>query len=262
MANLTEKLSIYIRLTRWEDYITFLQFVFGFLLAKSFQATTADLILLGKTLFVLAPLLYGGIYTLNNIKDAEIDRLNPKKKDRPIPAGKISKGQASWITASLIGTALLLSLFLPPEVFLMALSFLAVNIFYTFWAKNVPYLSIFANTITHMLRLVFGMWLAGNLEHAYLVFVFGAVTFGGTIFRYIKEIAEGGTAARPVLRFHTVKSLWRMFRLILAILVLFIIFGRTWEKAVGAYFLIWYTIGVVGYFRSEKIKRLVDFAWR
>lgn len=262
VANLRENLRIYIRLTRWEDYITFLQFVFGFLLAKNFAVTSSDLLLLGKTLFVLAPLLYGGIYTLNNIKDAEFDKLNPKKKERPIPAGEISKEQASWIAAALIGAGLLLSLLLPPKVFLMALIFLFVNILYTFWGKNVPYLSILANSATHVLRLIFGMWLAGNLASVYLAWVWGASALGATIFRYIKEISEGEIAGRPVLKFHTLKSLWRIFYLVLAVLALFIIFGQTWERMIGTYFLAHHLISGFGYFRQKRVKKLVDFTSR
>lgn len=262
MKKFAKWLKIYIRLTRWEDYITFLQFVFGFFLAKSFSVTGADLLLLGKTLFVLAPLLYGGIYTLNNIKDAELDKLNPKKRGRPIPAGEISKEQAAWIAAGLIGTGLLLSLFLPPKVFLMALIFLFVNIMYTFWAKGVPYLSIITNSATHVLRLIFGMWLAGDLASAYLAWVLGTAALGATIFRYIKEISEGEIAGRPVLKSHTAKSLWRMFYLVLTVLALFIIFGRTWERIIGAYFLAHHLISGFGYSRQKRVKKLVDFTSR
>lgn len=262
VANFGKILRVYARLTRVEDYTTFLQFVFGFLLAKSFSATTADLILLGKTLFVLAPLLYGGIYTLNNIKDAELDKLNPKKKDRPIPAGEVSKETASWVAMVLIGAGIIFSLFLPPQVFLMALGFLALNILYTFWAKNVPYLSMLSNSATHVLRLISGMWLAGNLEYWYLAGIWIVLSVGGTVFRYIKEMSEGAIAARPVLKFYTSRSLWRIFYGAMAVLVLFVVFGRFWERIVGIFFLIWHTVGGIGYFRSKRIKKLIDFAWR
>src|SRR3989304_8063891 len=107
MDKLLIKLKIYIRLTRWEDYFTFTQFVFGFLLANNFVISGEDGVLLVKTIFVLAPLLYGGIYTLNNIVDADFDRLTAKKVDRPIPAGEITKSQAGRISALLISGGIL-----------------------------------------------------------------------------------------------------------------------------------------------------------
>jgi len=262
VANLKERLRIYIRLTRWEDYITFLQFVFGFFLAKNFEVSSDDLVLLGKALFVLAPLLYGGIYTVNNIKDAELDKLNPKKKDRPIPAGEISPNQASWVALILIGSSLLLAPFVHENLLEMVLAFLLVNLFYTLWAKNVPYLSIATNSLTHVFRLLFGMNLAGNMDYAYLAGVLFAAAMGGTAFRYLKEISEGSRAARPVLRFYSSQALWRIFLGALGVLVLFVIFGRFWEKVLGAFFLVWQAVGAFGYYRSKKIKKLVDFAGR
>jgi len=256
------KLKTYIRLTRWEDYASFLQFVLGFFLAKNFSVSSAELILLGKALFVLAPLLYGGIYTLNNIKDAELDRLNPKKKDRPIPAGEITKEQAGRIALALIGSGLLLSLLLPPEVFLMALSFLAVNIFYTFWAKAIPYLEIATNSVPHVGRLLFGMWLGGNLQPAYLAGVLATASIGAVVFRRIKEIQEGNVAARPVLKFYPLQTLRKIFLASLVALGLFVLFGQLWEKIIGGFFLASHLITGLGYSRSKKIKRLVDFAWR
>ncbi len=262
MKKILKDLRVYARLTRWEDYTTFFQFVFGFLLAKNFSVTNADLILLGKTLFVLAPLLYGGIYTLNNLKDAELDKLNPKKNDRPLPAGEISKEQASWIALILIGAGLLLSLLLPPPVFPMALAFLIVNIIYTFWAKNIPYLELIVNTVTHVFRLLFGMWLAGNLQYGYLAVILGAASFAAVVFRRVKELKEEGVAARPVLRFYTSKKLWVIFWVDLAILAIFVILGQPWEKVIGAIFLLSHLIYGIGYFRSKTIKKMVDFAWR
>ena len=262
MGKFLRKLKIYIRLTRWEDYFTFTQLVFGFLLARNFVISGEDGVLLIKTIFVLAPLLYGGIYTLNNIVDADLDRLNPKKADRPIPVGEITKSQAGRISAILISAGILGAYLVDLRVFYMAISFLAINIVYTFWAKHVPYLSIVVNSITHLLRLLFGMWLAGSFQYGYVALVFALGLINGTVFRYIKEIKEGAIEARPVLRFYKLKSLWAIFYLVLAGIGLFVVFGRPWEKAVGLFFIAMHLFNSIGYFRSQKIKRLIDFSWR
>jgi len=262
MGKLPRKLKIYIRLTRWEDYFTFTQLVFGFILARNFVISGEDGVLLIKTIFVLAPLLYGGIYTLNNIVDADFDRLNPKKADRPIPAGEITKSQAGRISAILISAGILGAYLVDLRVFYMAVSFLAVNLAYTFWAKHVPYLSIAVNSATHLLRLIFGMWLAGSFQYGYVVPVFALGQINGTVFRYIKEIHDGGIEARPVLKFYKLKSLWAVFYAILAGIGLFVVFGRPWEKAVGLFFIAMHLFNSIGYFRSKRIKRLIDFSWR
>src|SRR3989304_8406220 len=196
MDKLLINLKIYIRLTRWEDYFTFTQLVFGFLLARNFVISGEEGVLLIKTIFVLAPLLYGGIYTLNNIVDADLDRLNPKKANRPIPAGEITKSQAGWISAILISIGVLGAYLVDLRVFYMAVSFLAINIVYTFWAKHVPYLIIIANSITHLLRLLFGMWLAGSFQYGYVGPVFALGPINGNVFRHLKEVNDGGIEAR------------------------------------------------------------------
>ena len=56
IQKLYEKIKVYIRLIRCEDYATFLQLIIGFLLAKDFIVSFEDIKLLVKALFVLVPL--------------------------------------------------------------------------------------------------------------------------------------------------------------------------------------------------------------
>ena len=83
-----------------------------------------------KNLFILAPAFFGfgqfvfsevwvnlalaiiafcaissGVYVLNDIIDAKLDKLHPLKKSRPIPSGKIKKCKALIFASILISSA-------------------------------------------------------------------------------------------------------------------------------------------------------------
>jgi len=82
------------------------------------------------------------VYIYNDRIDAEMDRLNPKKKRRPIPSGKASKKEAMYLVylSAFIGlvTALLVKL----EVFLICLAWLIF-----FWAYSTPQIRLKKKTL-------------------------------------------------------------------------------------------------------------------
>lgn len=63
-------------------------------------ATLAVDLVMQYVTFVL--LLYGGIYTVNAVADADSDARHPRKRNRPVPSGKISKQSALGLAAGLL----------------------------------------------------------------------------------------------------------------------------------------------------------------
>src|SRR3989344_9534289 len=96
-----EKVLALLQLMRPLEWIkTFGNMVFGALLATSFMPFDWTKFLLA---FIAAgPLLWGGLYTINDITDIEKDKLHSVKKNRPLPSGKISKNFAKVFAAVLI----------------------------------------------------------------------------------------------------------------------------------------------------------------
>jgi len=93
------KLASIIKLMRLHQYIKNL-FIF---LPLFFAMKITDIGLLSNAFiaFIAFSLTASAIYTLNDYHDIEEDRQHPKKKDRPLASGAISKSQAIIIMSVL-----------------------------------------------------------------------------------------------------------------------------------------------------------------
>ncbi len=171
-----------LRLIRVEDYGTFVQLIIGFFLAGG-----QDWLYLASALTILAPCVYGGLYALNDVHDAEADRLHLLKRTRPIAAGRINSESASLLAVGLISFGVGNALFFDFKVLVLALLFVAINLAYTFKFKTVPYLEIILNMITHPLRFAAGLWLAGSWVHWPLLTVWILATFRSPFLRRLEE---------------------------------------------------------------------------
>lgn len=96
------------------------------------------------------------VYVLNDIIDIESDRNHPVKKERPLASGKISQKSAAY---SVIILTLIIIVFLPFFNFLFdvfLVSFIILNIFYSFVLKNIVIIDIFSIAAGFMIRIISG----------------------------------------------------------------------------------------------------------
>ena len=121
-------------------------------------ATGPALSLLGKTTlaFVLFSALSGAVYLVNDIFDVEQDRVHPKKRFRPIPAGQLPIPLA-WVGAAVLTVlGLSLSFFLEPLFGWVAMGYLVTMAAYTSILKQLVLLDVFAISGGFVLRAVAG----------------------------------------------------------------------------------------------------------
>ena len=107
--------------------------------------------------FALLCLTSSTIYLINDVVDIERDRLHPRKRHRPLPAGQLPVSWAIAAAAVLPMVALGASLLLTPALTLVLLAYLALHIAYSFWLKNVVILDVFAIAAGFILRVVAGV---------------------------------------------------------------------------------------------------------
>ena len=104
---------------------------------------------------VLAVLLTAlSVYIYNDVIDANMDRLNPKKKRRPIPSGKASEKEAMYLVYLSAFIGLFVALFVKLEIFLICLAWLVF-----FWAYSTPKIRLKKKTLVKESTPAIGLFL-------------------------------------------------------------------------------------------------------
>ena len=110
-------------------------------------------ILLG---FVFFSLSAGGVYMFNDIADLERDKLHPVKSRRPLPSGRMSIGFAYGASLVLLAAGLAGSWILEPRFFGIMVTYIAVNVLYSLYLKNVVILDVMTIAAGFVLRVLGG----------------------------------------------------------------------------------------------------------
>jgi len=118
-------------------------------------ATTA---LAGAVAAVMLVLAFGNV--VNDLADQDADRLG--KAGRPLPSGRVSTRQASWLAAALLAGALGITLVTTPGQLLVVAVMAGVAVLYTLFLKRVPLLGNAVVAAQCGATLVFGAQTAGG----------------------------------------------------------------------------------------------------
>ena len=93
-------------------------------------------------------LLYGGIYTMNDVADRLADARHPVKRHRPVAAGRIAAGTATGIAAVLMGLGIVSgALLFGPAVLACYALVLGINVAYSVEAVNVLVVDLLLNAL-------------------------------------------------------------------------------------------------------------------
>lgn len=189
----------WLRLIRFRYHLSFVGVVLGAaLIAKGLPAS----LLLSLLALYLSfnVLLYGGLYTLNDILDAESDRQHPRKRNRPLQSGAISRRAAALFAATLTAGGLVSGYALfTASVFSIFVAVLALNVCYSAVARGVPGLEIVFNAAPHPLRFAMGAALAGGTAPSSLLASIFLLAFGIAATRRLLEKDLHGWQARKVI---------------------------------------------------------------
>jgi len=101
-------------------------------------------------------LVSSSIYVFNDIQDIEQDRRHPRKKNRPIAAGQISGKSAIWISLFLFYGGISIGAMVSWIVVATLITYIAMNICYSLWLKQVVILDVFCIATGFMLRILAG----------------------------------------------------------------------------------------------------------
>ena len=100
--------------------------------------------------------LAAAVYTLNDIVDAEADRMHPVKRFRPIASGQVTVGQAKLLLATLLVLAFGGAAYGSTAFLLTATTYFILNVAYSFKLKHIAYLDVGIISAGFVLRVMAG----------------------------------------------------------------------------------------------------------
>jgi decaprenyl-phosphate phosphoribosyltransferase len=101
-------------------------------------------------------LLASAVYIFNDLYDIEEDRQHQKKKYRPLPAGKITRGSAIGMMAGLLALGLIIAYGLSLQMFYLCLLYIVLNLAYSVKLKHIPILDIMIIAVCFVIRIFVG----------------------------------------------------------------------------------------------------------
>jgi 4-hydroxybenzoate polyprenyltransferase len=199
------QVPLLLELLKPQKYVTFADFIAGFLVAVPPLAYSRHIPTLMLVFLSFQVLVYGGIYIVNDLFDLHTDRQHPAKKRRLIARGAIRPSLAGISAIALIAAGMLLGYFIDAAVLHFAVMFVCLNLLYTWKLKNIPYIDLLTNAITHPLRVAFAVALFGQLEKENWIIVACAFLLYLALnsLRRHKELGEVGNHLRKALRGYT-----------------------------------------------------------
>jgi 4-hydroxybenzoate polyprenyltransferase len=147
----------------YKNFLIFAGIIFsGNLLNTALLITS----ILGFIAFCLAS---SGQYIFNDIMDREKDKKHPKKRNRPIAAGRVKIPVAAILSALLLISSILLSFHLKFEFMVAVVAYLVMNFLYSSALKQIVLLDVFVISGGFVLRAIAGCLLLSVAISPWLV---------------------------------------------------------------------------------------------
>ena len=119
--------------------------------------------------FLVFCALSSALYLVNDVFDAEEDRVHPRKSKRPIAAGRVAPGLAWAVAGFLAGAGLIAAFFLDAAFFAAAAAYILLHLIYSWRLKHVVILDVFIIAAGFVLRVAGGGFVAGVAPSSWLL---------------------------------------------------------------------------------------------
>jgi 4-hydroxybenzoate polyprenyltransferase len=181
-----------------------------------------------KNSFVLAPLIFARAYSdvsaiqdalfafglfcaasaacyiVNDIRDIERDRAHPVKSwSRPLAARHVSMRSALLLVAALYAV-LIVGFFLSPTVALPVLSYIALNLAYSYFLKDQPVIDIFSVAGGFVIRVWGGSAAIGVPLSSWMAITTLCLALFLASIKRRTELASAGSGGRKVLQEYSI----------------------------------------------------------
>ncbi|HYC57085.1 MAG TPA: decaprenyl-phosphate phosphoribosyltransferase [Candidatus Binatia bacterium] len=160
---MSSKLFALLRPTHWVKN--------GFVLAAfAFSLNRTDETALARTLiaFVVFCMASSSAYVVNDVFDAQRDRLHPEKRLRPVACGAVTRRDALVVAAMLAATSLTVAMLVDAALLACTAAFLALQAAYSSVLKRMAVIDAMAIAGGFVLRTMAGVVAAGAQMSAWL----------------------------------------------------------------------------------------------
>ena len=111
---------------------------------------------IGFLTLTLFSLTASSIYVFNDLLDVESDRIHPQKRFRPIASGRIKGTQARIVATVLLSSVLIFSYIKYFPLFLLLVSYVALNVAYSTYLKTIAILDVIVLSLMYECRIFAG----------------------------------------------------------------------------------------------------------
>ncbi len=125
-------------------------------LGRGMQYDYADVLGKVSVAFVVFCLAASAVYLINDVRDVEADRAHPTKQFRPVAAGTVPEWLAYALSAALGAAALVISWWLTPNLALVMVIYLGMQLAYCFGLKHQPVIDVSIVSSAYLLRGIAG----------------------------------------------------------------------------------------------------------
>ena len=207
------------------------------------QATDQALLLRAVAGFLAFSLLAGTVYMVNDLRDVEADRQHPKKRNRPIAAGRLAPGVAWAMVPVLLAAVGAIAWWLGAAFGAVLVVYLVSNLAYSFGLKHQVILDVFLIATGFVLRAVAGVELLLPVAPEVQISPWLLVcTFFGALFlavskrrRELQNAGSGATQQRAVLAAYTPELLDRMLTVAAACTLMSYALYTIWPATVAKF---------------------------
>ena len=178
-----------------------------------------DVLASAASAFGLFCLLSSAVYLLNDLADAEKDRLHPKKALRGVASGRLSKGLAAFAAMLFVGAALPLGFLVEVSYGWAQLAYVGISVVYIIIVRQLVILDVFAISAGFIVRAAAGALVisADPSPWLYICTGLGALFIGFAKRRQeMLTLKEDGTEHRASLGGYSLPMLDHLITMLMA----------------------------------------------
>jgi 4-hydroxybenzoate polyprenyltransferase len=119
--------------------------------------------------FAIFCLLSGSIYIINDYMDIDKDRKHPKKRNRPLPSGRLNKNHALGFAMVFIAISLGWAYLINLQFLTASISYLVLIVIYSLFLKEIIIVDILVLSTGFVIRAIAGCLAVGVLVSPWLI---------------------------------------------------------------------------------------------